>query len=249
MAKALSLPSEKLRTLALRGAVRLMGQPPGTDPKARLIELFRSTPDEAGRKTVCNALVERLGVDAFDTLESLFSDAQIGASARAAYVALYEQAKDMTARELDPDEWKARASHASPEAKLAFDGKKETRWTTGTEQQRGQWFAVNLGRAAALTSIDLENEASPSDSPKAYKVFTSMDGQSWAGPVAQGEGQDRRTLIKFSNSPIARWIKIEQTGAKSGLFWSIHEMRVRSGMDPVRFAAVAKKAQELQAAK
>jgi hypothetical protein len=226
-----------------------MSQAPGVDPKARLIELFRKTPDDAGRQTVCNALVERLGMDAFDTLESLFNDAQVGPSARAAYVALYEKAKDMSASELDPDEWKAKASHAPQDAKLAFDGKKETRWATGTEQQPGQWFAVNLGRTAALTSLELENEGSPSDSPKGYRVFTSMDGQTWAGPIAQGEGQDRRTLIKFANSPIARWIKIEQTGAKSGLFWSIHEMRVRSGMDPARLAAVAKKAQELKAAK
>ncbi len=249
MAKALSLPTEKLRTMALRGGVRLMGQAPGVDPKERLVALFRQTPDEAGRKTVSNALVERLGVDAFDTLETLFGDAQVGASARTTYVALYDKTKDMSVSELDPDEWKAKASHASGEARLAFDSKKQTRWATGTEQQPGQWFAVDLGRTAALTSVELEYEASPSDGPTGYKVFTSMDGQTWAGPIAQGPGKDRRTLIAFANSPIARWIKIEQTGAKPGLFWSIHEMRIRSGMDPARLAAVAKKAQELKAAK
>ena len=248
-AKALSLPDEKLRTVALRGAVRQMGQTPGVDPKARLIELFRKTPDEAGRKTVSNALVERLGVDAFDTLETLFNDPQVGASARAAYVALYDKAKGMTASELDPDEWKAKASHNSGGAKLAFDGKKQTRWETGTEQQPGMWFAVDLGRTAALTAIDLEYSDSPSDGPTGYKVYTSLDGQSWAGPIAQGKGPDRRLTIPFANSPIARWIKIEQTGTKPGLYWSIHELRVRSGLDPARLAAVAKKAEELKAAK
>ena len=249
IAKSFTLPTETLRTVALRGGVRQMALAPGADPKARLLELFRKTPDDAGRKAVSNALVERLGVDAFDALESLFADAQAGASARAAYVALYEKAKDMTASELDPDEWKAKASNGGGEVKLAFDGKKNTRWTTGAEQTPGQWFAVDLGRTAALTSVEMEYEASPTDGPKSYKVFTSMDGQSWAGPIAQGDGQDRRTLIKFANSPIARWIKIEQTGSKSGLFWSIHELHVRSGLDAVRFAAVAKKAQELKAAK
>ena len=249
IAKSFTLPTETLRTVALRGGVRQMAQAPGADPKARLLELFRKTPDDAGRKAVSNALVERLGVDAFDALESLFADAQAGASARAAYVALYEKAKDMTASELDPDEWKAKASNGGGEVKLAFDSKKNTRWTTGAEQTPGQWFSVNLGRTAALTSVELDYEASPTDGPKGYKVFTSMDGQAWAGPVAEGAGQDRRTLIKFANSPIARWIKIEQTGSKSGLFWSIHELRIRSGMDPVRFAAVTKKAQELKAAK
>jgi hypothetical protein len=151
--------------------------------------------------------------------------------------------------ELDSDEWKAKASHASGEAKLAFDSTKQTRWATGTEQQPGQWFAVDLGRTAALTSLELEYNDSPADGPTGYKVFTSLDGQSWAGPIAQGKGQDRRMTIAFANSPIARWIKIEQTGTKPGLFWSIHEMRVRSGMDPARLAAVAKKAEELKAAK
>jgi HEAT repeat protein len=82
IAKSFTLPTETLRTVALRGGVRMMAQAPGADPKARLLELFRKTPDEAGRKAVCNALVERLGVDAFDALESLFADAQAGASAR-----------------------------------------------------------------------------------------------------------------------------------------------------------------------
>jgi HEAT repeat protein len=248
-AKAFSLPTESLRTVALRGAVRQMAQAPGVDPKARLLDLFRKTRDEAGRKAVCNALVERLGVDAFGALESLFADAQVGATARGAYVSLYEKAKDMTTSELDPDEWKAKASHGAGEVKLAFDGKKNTRWATGTEQTPGMWFSVDLGRTAALTSIELDYEASPSDGPKGYKAFTSMDGKSWVGPVAEGAGPDRRLTIKFANSPIARWIKLEQTSSKAGLFWSIHEMRVRSGMDPVRFAAVAKKAQELKAAK
>ena len=45
--------------MALRGAVRLMGQAPGVDPKARLIALFRQTPDEAGRKTVIVAYQQR----------------------------------------------------------------------------------------------------------------------------------------------------------------------------------------------
>ncbi|MBM3891253.1 MAG: hypothetical protein FJ388_19245, partial [Verrucomicrobia bacterium] len=111
-AKALLLPTENLRSQAVRGAVRMIAMSPGLDAKARLLDLFRKSPDASGRAAVAAALGERLGLDAFGVLESLFDDAQVGASARKAYIALYDKVKNMTAGELDRKSWKANASHS-----------------------------------------------------------------------------------------------------------------------------------------
>ncbi|MBM3889899.1 MAG: discoidin domain-containing protein, partial [Verrucomicrobia bacterium] len=178
---------------------------------------------------------------------SLFDDAQVGASARKAYIALYDKVKNMTAGELDRKSWKANASHGANIVKLAFDGNKKTRWTTGGEQKPGQWFALDLGRVAAVAAIELDYEASGSDGPKGYKVFTSMDGVAWTGPVAEGEAPPKRVAIKLSGTPVGRWIRIEQTGTKQGLYWSIHELHVRSGTDPAKLEAVVKKVEQLRA--
>ena len=60
-----------------------------------------------------------------------------------------------------------------------------------------------------------------------YKAELSTDGKSWT-EVAHGNGSDAVTEIEFSPAN-AKFIRITQTGAVNGLFWSIHELQILVG--------------------
>jgi F5/8 type C domain-containing protein len=62
--------------------------------------------------------------------------------------------------------------------------------------------------------------------PVAYSVTTSLDGQSWSSPVAQGAGATPSTVIAFAPAQ-ARFIRVTLTGTASGTEqWSIAQIRV-----------------------
>jgi HEAT repeat protein len=248
-AASFDLPKESLRVLALRGAVRMLGAAPGVDARARLSDLFRKAPDSAGRQVVAAAIGERIGIEAFGVFEGWFGDGTLGPDAKKAYVALYDQMRNSPAGEVDTKGWRAEASHRGDGTGRAFDRKEETRWDTGTPQVPGMWFALDLARVANVARIDLETGRSPGDTPNRYKVFTSMDGKSWNGPVAEGEGGQGSTAIPIQPPVPARWIRIEQGGERPGLFWSIHEIKVTAGVDEALLKTVAEKAAALAGGK
>ena len=69
----------------------------------------------------------------------------------------------------------------------------------------------------------------PIAGPVAYTVTTSMDGNAWSAPVAQGAGAAPTTVIQFA--PVqAKFIRINQTGsAPNGEQWAIAQVRVYQG--------------------
>ena len=62
--------------------------------------------------------------------------------------------------------------------------------------------------------------------PIAYKVQLSMDGKTWADPVAQGEGAPTTTIATFP--PVqAKFVRVTQTGSAEGApAWSVLNFRV-----------------------
>jgi mono/diheme cytochrome c family protein len=62
--------------------------------------------------------------------------------------------------------------------------------------------------------------------PIAYKVQLSMDGKTWAAPVAQGEGAPATTIATFP--PVqAKFVRVTQTGtAEDAPAWSVLNFRV-----------------------
>ena len=59
------------------------------------------------------------------------------------------------------------------------------------------------------------------------QVALSSDGQTWGIPVATGKGLGPVTEIEITPAK-AKFIRITQTGAVKGLFWSIHEVNIYS---------------------
>ena len=120
--------------------------------------------------------------------------------------------------------FKVNASNSDGDARNAIDGDVNTRWTTGTSQQNGQWFSIDFGWEATVSKLVLDAATSVGDYPRGYEVYVSADGQNWGEPVAKGAGTAALTEISFEPAK-GRFLKIVQTGS-DGLWWSIHELAV-----------------------
>ena len=230
-----------LKTTALRGALKLAAANAGSETRARLIELFKSAPDERGRMTVADALFKSDGLELFPVLQGLFADAACGAVAKKTYVAFYDSKikgqAGAAAGEIDPKKWKADASHNGREAGQAFDRNPDSRWSSNHGSEKGMWFTLDLGESVFVSEIVLDTEKSGGDTPNGYEVFTSGDGKNWVGPVAQGDGSAHgKTVISLAAQ--ARHLKFVTTGGRPGLHWSIHEIYAKAGLDQKKVEAI-----------
>ena len=54
----------------------------------------------------------------------------------------------------------------------------------------------------------------------------SDDGEHWSEPWVQGTGEGPVTVLTAASPLRARMVRIEQTGADKGLYWSIHDLQV-----------------------
>jgi hypothetical protein len=223
-----------LRQVALRSALKLAATQGGGEARNRFIELFKAAPDDKGRQSVADAVFRRDGIDLFPLLRGLFDDAACGGAAKALYCWFYdEKLKQQAAqplREITPEKWKANASHGGHDVPRAFDRKPETRWTTGRTSEKGMWFTLDLGESVYVSEVVLDTERSANDTPNGYEVFASTDGKAWTGPVAKGDGNHtKKTVIPLSVQ--TRHLKFVTTGSRGGLYWSIHEITVKAGLD------------------
>jgi hypothetical protein len=139
---------------------------------------------------------------------------------------------------LDRKQWKLSASDKPNDAKLAIDGRIDTRYTTGVSQKPGMWFQVEFPKESTIAGLQLDAGKSRNDYPRGYKVEISGDGEQWK-EVASGKGSNAVTDIQFSPAK-AKFVRITQTGAVGGLFWSIHELNIFSSLGtPVASAGAA----------
>ena len=240
-----------LKTVALRGALKLTAAHAGADARARCIELFKIAPDDKGRATVADALFKSNGLELFAVLQGLVNDPACGAAAKKIYVDFYDQKLKQQAgqpsRDLDPKAWKADASHAGGDAAKAFDRNPDTRWSSNTPSVKGMWFTLDLGESFFVSEVVLDTEKSGGDSPNGYEVFVSGDGKEWTGPVVKGAGSDSdgwKTTIAMASQ--ARHLKIITTGGRPGLHWSIHELYVKAGLDQKKVEEIGKIADTLR---
>lgn len=97
------------------------------------------------------------------------------------------------------------------------------------------WFQVDLGKEIAIPRLVLNAAASGNDFPRGYKVYLSADGKAWGDPAAEGKGSANVTSIDLAAKK-ARFVKIEQTGAVEGGYWSIHELEIQTPSDVEKFA-------------
>jgi mono/diheme cytochrome c family protein len=125
----------------------------------------------------------------------------------------------------DLKKWKLTASANGKECGAAIDGDAKTRWDTHAFQTPGQWFQIELPEETEISGLRFDTTKSANDYPRGYKVELSADGQAWGKPVAEGKGNGVITEIPIAPAK-AKFIRITQTGAAKGNFWSIHELTV-----------------------
>ena len=77
-----------------------------------------------------------------------------------------------------------------------------------------------------MSELILDARGSDRDYPRGYEVAVSRDGKTWSKAVAKGAGINPLTTIGLP-LPEAKFIRITQTGAVSGLFWSIHDLQIK----------------------
>jgi len=150
--------------------------------------------------------------------------------------------------------WNVTASHRAPsrigmtgEPAGAFDFEG---WTTGTSQEPGMWWQVELPAAENLAEIHFyspngagggggRGRGGPAvppqtTAPRGYQILLSMDGTRWSAPVAEGTANGNMTAISWAPAR-ARFLRITQTATVPGSpAWSMLETKlyVRSVTQP-----------------
>ena len=122
-------------------------------------------------------------------------------------------------------QWKMTASQNPAKVSAAVDGAPGSRWDTGKFQVPGMWFQIELPQETPIGGLLFDTSGSGNDYPRGYIVELSGDGRKWNPPIASGKGTNAVTEIQFPTAK-ARFIRITQTGAAKGNYWSIHELDV-----------------------
>ena len=120
--------------------------------------------------------------------------------------------------------YSATASDNAGDTNLAIDGDTDTRWSTRGSQRPGQTFTLDLGDTENVNQVFLNSLLNPNDGPAGYNLAISTNGRNF-NTVATGSNGGGLTVIDFPTES-ARYIRITQTGSKSGNWWSIHEISV-----------------------
>ena len=213
----------------------------------RIIDLWKNG-SPAARKEAEDLLVRAIGISALEAWEALAKDTAYGTAAKAAYVALAKKVAsgDVSAKATTKSEWKGAASKTSGKdvAQKAFDGKADTRWSSGMGT-KGAWYTLDFGSRIFVESVKLDTTKSPRDTPAGCDVFVSDDGKEWQGPVATCDDKTEKTTT-FKIARTTRHLKFVALESRPHLHWSIHEIDVKAGMDPARIEQIRKTAEAFE---
>ncbi len=210
---------------------------------AAIVDLWKKG-SPAARAEAENLLARANGLGAFDTWSALASDASCGKAAKAAYVALAKKVAsgEVSDKAVSKGSWKGTASKSAggdgPEK--AYDGKDNTRWTSG-QNPKNCWYALDFGARIFVDAVTLDTTKSPRDTPAGCDVYVSNDGKTWDGPVASCDEKTLKTTT-FKIGRSTRHLKFVALASRPGLHWSIHEIEVKMGADLVRLEKIRKTA-------
>lgn len=133
-----------------------------------------------------------------------------------------------TGEQLSRVGWSAAASHSfePDETNDVLDGM-DTRWGSGSLQQVGMWFQVDMGELQAFFTIELVCQQAPNDVPVQFSVYVSEDADfSDEQPVREGGVGYTVTTVEFATAQVGRYITIVLTEGSDDYWWSIDEFRV-----------------------
>lgn len=121
--------------------------------------------------------------------------------------------------------WTVHANYNPHDAKLAIDGRPDTRWTAKQPMKPGMFFQVILGEhPIPIEKLTLVYHQPVDDYPLGYRLETSTDGIHWT-TVVPVDVQMFSDAVEIYVKPCkAQSIRITQTGRYQKAWWSIYEV-------------------------
>jgi F5/8 type C domain len=140
---------------------------------------------------------------------------------------------------LSPEGFRVTTNRRAWEAPNLVDRDVSTGWSTGEDQQPGQWIAIDLRSETEITRLDLL-AVDWTEVPAGFRVEVSRDGEQWDavvsvpqywGPLFLSESRPflrvRRGRIQAIFPPVrSRHLRIVQTGSAPSRAWSARELFV-----------------------
>lgn len=220
---------------------------PDAERTAMIIDMWKKGSPSA-RAEAEELLVRANGLSALDTWSSLAGDVAYGNAAKAAYVKFAQKvvSGDVSDKAPAKSSWKGAASKTSGKdvAQKAYDGKADTRWSSGMNT-KGAWYTLDFGSRVFVESVTLDTTKSSRDTPAGCDVFVSDDGKAWQGPVATCDDKTKESTT-FNIGRSTRHLKFVALESRPHLHWSIHEIDVKAGMDPARIEQIRKTAETFE---
>lgn len=122
-------------------------------------------------------------------------------------------------------EWKLDANYDAELLPLAIDGDLETLYTTRSFPFPGQWLTIELPATSVIRSLTMNAGQSLVDYPPFYTVETSMDGNTWSEPVAEGAGEPN-LRIHFDYPIKTRYLRFTISDRKGWARWNIADLQL-----------------------
>jgi hypothetical protein len=129
----------------------------------------------------------------------------------------------------------ASASHNSGQARLAFDDRVETKWTTAEPQHGDEWFEFGLPDVTDVSTLVFRTDRTGHSERPQHLVVESMadggarrtlfDGSLVPSMIAAFAGLVPETAIGLPPNR-SRALRLRQTGRGGRVSWSIHEVQI-----------------------
>ncbi|HYP99878.1 MAG TPA: hypothetical protein VER96_14480 [Polyangiaceae bacterium] len=146
------------------------------------------------------------------------------------------------ARLIPHSEMRVTASPSEDIASLAVDDRRDTFWTTGRDQEPGQYFEVELGSPQPIVALEIDDPGRVMDAPASYRIVAQRGTQD-LGVVA--EVQKIRFFhaqifspetfvfrVVFSRPILADRLRLIVEQPVPGFYFAIHELRVFAAAAP-----------------
>ncbi len=137
--------------------------------------------------------------------------------------------------------WQANAAPAGHNAKLAIDGKPETKWGTGRAQRENDFYLLGFDKPTSLIKAVLKLPEGGADFPRGIRVEGSLDGEKywtivdqphWYGPLEWNDvgfpyfGLQSQVELDFPTEQVVQYLRFVQIGRDEIYDWSITEVEL-----------------------
>lgn len=150
-------------------------------------------------------------------------------------------ARPPSAQRVPRAEMRVTASPRADLADLAVDDRSDTWWSSGSDQESGQYFEVELSSPRPIVALEIDDPGRVMDAPASYRVVAGVAGRD-AGDF--GVVAEQRTLrfyraqifspetfvfrLVFSRPIMADRLRLTLQQPVPGYYFAIHELRLFS---------------------